>query len=282
MRPGWNPTRRNRNLGTAKRGRGQDNRLVIPCRGPDYAPFWGVLSEFRCVAREVAGRPFRVLVEPTRPGCAHSCTVDDLFEVLRRVPAPDLSGLGLLILRQPKRKEQILSPCWGRLCYHVEIGEHRGPAILLEAIEPSRPVRWSRSLDPQAAAELERLRQDGHVIRTSRHGYRIEASLDSARAVQLYRTLLHEIGHWVDYLRSVERPAAGSPGTWFALREGYWQRPSAEREAFAHRYAGELRRRLASAGHLPFPRLVAEQGMRRDGLRAEDFLIQPGAKPPTP
>ena len=29
-RRGYDPTRRNRNIGTAKAGHGQDNRLVIP------------------------------------------------------------------------------------------------------------------------------------------------------------------------------------------------------------------------------------------------------------
>jgi hypothetical protein len=276
MKPGWNPTRRNRNLGTAKRGHGQDNRLVIPCRGPDYAPFCEVLSGFRAVARAVAGRPFTVLVEPTRPDCAHCCTVDDLFAVLGHVPAGDLDGLGLLVLRQPKRKEQILSPCWGRLRYSAEVGEHRGPAVILEAVEPTRRIRWPRSLGPGQAAELERLRQDGHRIRSTRHGPVIEASLDSSRATQLYRTLPHEVGHWVHYLRNVARPSAVAPGTWPALWERYWQKPTAEREAFAHRYADELRRRLTAAGHIPFPRRFDERGIRRDGLRVEDFLSQPG------
>ncbi|KAF0814961.1 hypothetical protein IGB42_00037 [Andreprevotia sp. IGB-42] len=30
MRAGWNPTRRNRHIGTGAQGHGQDNKLVIP------------------------------------------------------------------------------------------------------------------------------------------------------------------------------------------------------------------------------------------------------------
>ena len=33
MRRGWNPVRRNRNIGTAAPGHGENNRLVIPWRG---------------------------------------------------------------------------------------------------------------------------------------------------------------------------------------------------------------------------------------------------------
>jgi hypothetical protein len=40
QRPGWNPVRRNRNVGTAKQGRGRDNRMVIPSNWHDSRTFW--------------------------------------------------------------------------------------------------------------------------------------------------------------------------------------------------------------------------------------------------
>lgn len=65
MRPGWNPTRRNRNQGTAKRGHGQNNRMVIPCvwrsgRGA-LNPGHGYLLDTAARARSVSdvGRALR-------------------------------------------------------------------------------------------------------------------------------------------------------------------------------------------------------------------------------
>ncbi len=76
-----------------------------------------------------------------------------------------------------------------------------------------------------------------------------------------YRTLLHEIGHQVDYLVSVERPhAALNPDdpafdtTWDTSSDRYWKKSTAEKEAFAHRYAAGLGDRLHREGKLPFPR----------------------------
>jgi len=79
-------------------------------------------------------------------------------------------------------------------------------------------------------------------------------SRDAARATQLYRTLLHEIGHWVDWLNKVERPSERG-GDFEKLNDAYFQRPKNEREAFAHRYADETRERLVRLGIIPFERL---------------------------
>ncbi|MDJ0797430.1 MAG: hypothetical protein QNJ51_11470 [Calothrix sp. MO_167.B12] len=46
--------------------------------------------------------------------------------------------------------------------------------------------------------ELERLREDGHRTATDKRHYLISSTLDSIRNTQLYRTLHHEIGHYVD------------------------------------------------------------------------------------
>jgi hypothetical protein len=274
MRAGWDARRRNRNIGTAARGRGQDNRLVIPCRGPRYEPFWACLTDFRAVTRAVWGKPLTVLVEPTRAGCVHPCTPDDVFALLAHVPARDREGLALVVLRQPKRKEQVLSPCWGRLAYHAEIGEHKGPAIILEAVDLARPrTRWDRSLGPEVSAELDRLRADGHLIRPDRRGYVLEMTLEGARSTQLYRTLPHEVGHWVDYLQRVKRPSRSKPSSaWGPLWDRYHQRPAAEKEGFAHRYADGLGARLRQGRVIPFGRLLDERRLLRDGLRLVDFV----------
>lgn len=268
MRPGWNPTRRNRNLGTAKSGHGQDNRLVVPLPGRGRWPFWSRLGPHATVTRTVWDRPVTFLVEPVRPGSVHACTVDDLCRMLELSPRGDWWFLDRFILRQPKRKEQTLRSAWGRLAYLLEIGPYRGAAVILEAVDLSRPLRWSKSLVPHDAEELERLRADGHRVTTTRHAHLVHSDLSAARATQLYRTLPHEIGHWVDYREKVTQ----AEGCGQDLEDRYFQRPASEREAFAHRYADELGARLRRDGRIPFPRLLDPDSLRRDGLAPKDFL----------
>ena len=189
---------RNRNIGTAKSGHGQNNRLVIPWGRADMRPFWACIGPHITVTRPVHGKPFSVLVEPTRFGSVHACTVDDVFRMLEQVPAVDREGMSLVVLRQPSCKEEVLSSVWGRLAYLLCIGPHESPAVILEAVDPLRPRCWSKSLPPDWATELDRLRQDGHRITTTRHGHLVQSDLAAVRATQLYRTLPHEIGHWRD------------------------------------------------------------------------------------
>ncbi len=172
MHAGWNPGRRNRNIGTAKQGHGQDNRLVIPKGWPDDRVFYEVLRSPVAVRRTVGGSELTFLVEPPRAGSFHACTVDDICRVLDFVPPEHLNGIDLIVLRQPTRKQELLRPVWGRLAHHAVTGRHSGTAIFLEA-QSGAPLSWSTSLDPEDAAELERLRADGHVVTRERRGWRI-------------------------------------------------------------------------------------------------------------
>lgn len=253
MRPGWNPTRRNRNIGTSKQGRGRNNRFVIPERGR-FVQYWENLTSFTKVSRKVRRKDVTFLVEPARRDCAHACTVDDIVEILGYIPADDLTGLDLIILRQPKRKEELLDFVWGRLLFCVKIGRHEGPAIMLEAVTTGRKIRWGRDLRPDEVRELDRLREDGHEIETTKRSYVIKPTLDSVRSTQLYRTLPHEVGHWVDWLETVDRPSQKNPALWDVIEERYWQVPYADREAFAHRYADEFRAELRGTNKIPFER----------------------------
>src|SRR5215831_16068167 len=122
MRSGWNPTRRNRNIGTARSGHGQDNRLVIPSSRRDDRPFWSRLGPHTAVTRTVWGTPVTFLVEPVRESSVHACTVDDLCRLLESVRARAWgASVALFLLRQPKRKEQTLQSVWGRLAYGIEV-----------------------------------------------------------------------------------------------------------------------------------------------------------------
>jgi hypothetical protein len=270
MRSGWNPTRRNRNIGTARSGHGEDNRLVIPSSRRDPRPFWSRLGPHTTVTRTFWGHSVSILVEPVREGSVHACTVDDLCHLLESLPT-DWYWIRLFILRQPKRKEETLRSTWGRLAYGMTVGPHYGPAVILEAQDLSRPRRWPKSLIPDDVAELERLRADGHRIITTKRAHIIPADLAACRATQLYRTVLHEIGHWVDYKEKVIMASDGTESTEDERETRYFQRSVAEREAFAHRYADDLSARLRRSGAIPFERLFDPASLRRDGLEPRDF-----------
>ena len=256
MRAGWNPARRNRHVGTQAHGHGADNRMTIPESRHELRCFYERLDTCVVVERRIADRKLAFLVEPTRPGWFHPCTVDDVCHVLSHLAPADLASVDLVVLRQPTRKQRVLSPVWGRAVFAFESGGHRGAAVVLEA-QDNAPIAWSRSLSPDQVRELERLREDGHEIRRSKRGFEIVTTPGSLRNTLLHRSLLHEVGHLVDHARSTAAPWAS--------------RTSLSKEDFAHRYAAETLAMLRQAGVAPFPRLFDAQGMRGSGLAPEWF-----------
>jgi len=191
-------------------------------------------------------------VEETRQDCIHACTVAVIVRVLNLVPPQDYARLAALILRQPKRKEEILQPVWGRMGYWAElvdpkVGLVSGRVVVLEAVRREGMRRIWKGPTPAEAAELARLAEDGHLIMTERGQVRVESTVKASRNTQLYRTLPHEIGHLIDTGKG----------------------PHQEKEAFAHRYADEFRARCAASGHIPFMRI---ESWEEDGLRSCDFV----------
>ena len=274
MSAGRNPTRRNRNIGTAKRGHGKDNRLTIP-RKSSAPVFFEDVGDHRVIRRRIGEQDVGFVVERTREDCIHCCTVDDIAHLLAAVPNKDWSGIEIVFLRQPTRKQQVLSNVWGRLIYFAEIAGLEGAMIVLEALDLSKPRKWSRSLGPDDTAELDRLRQAGHRIEATRRRMLIHSSLESARATQLYHTILHEIGHWVDFKRSVEGPidrGERADEDYGALCDRYWARPGQEKEAFAHRYADETAAALRRKGIIPFDRKIDLDLLAAENLAVNDFL----------
>jgi hypothetical protein len=274
MRAGFNPTRRNRNIGTAKQGHGRDNRMVVPkvaTRGRNWSE---ELNPHQLVQRVVLGRELTFIVEELRPPCVHACTIKDICRVLANVPLADWADLDTFVLRQSTRKQWLLHPAWGRMFYWADLGlpgrraTAFGPAVILEAVDCSGKFEWPADLDPDDLAELERLRSDGHCVSHVGRRFVFSMSPEAVRAMQLYRTMLHEIGHWVDYLDKVKRSADLGAGDHAQLSEAYFQRPRKEREAFAHRYATMTRERLEKSGVLPFDPLFDVEELSRD--MAED------------
>jgi len=199
------------------------------------------------------------IIEELSANCVHSCTVDDVATILSSIPASNWAGIETIIFRQPTRRQATLNSVWGRVSYDGAVFNTRnqvvasGPMIFLDAVDKDMRIRRSTSLGPLDQAELDRLREDGHTIERVGRTYVVEVTPESARNTQLYRTLLHEVGHWYDWLRNVEEPCRrGEP--YHELEDRYFARPTAEREAFAHRYADNLRKRLMDTGRIPSSR----------------------------
>lgn len=264
MRSGYNSTRRNRNIGTVKQGHGQNNKMVVPQSWHTDRLTQQTIGKFRKVERCFAGRRLVFFVEETSGGCTHACSVSDVCEIFKNIPFANWAGLETIVFRQPSKKQRILNPVWGRMYYFATIGRQtgkylaEGPAIFLEAQPISDKIVWPTSLAPELKEELQRLEKDGHEVSRVGRKYTIQTSEKSVRQTQLFRTVIHEVGHWVDYLEKVERPGREDITTYDALQDRYFSRPRQEREAFAHRYADELSEKLKKFGLIPFDRIEDE------------------------
>lgn len=259
MRPGWNPTRRNKHVGTKAHGHGSDNAFVIPESWHEANCYFEKLSSYVLVTRTIGARELRFFVEPTRPDWFYPCSVDDICALLSHCSAEVLSAFDFIVLRQPTRKQTILAPVWGRAIFTFDIDQHSGAAIVIEA-QSVVPIVWQRrSIDPERARELERLRGDGHSVRDTRRGLEIGVTASSMRNTVLYRTLLHELGHHVDYKRSTG--------------EQWRSKTRTVKEDFAHRYAQELHTQLSHDGHVPFAPIVDEACLLQSGLSRQWFCL---------
>lgn len=257
MRTGYDATRRNRNQGTRARGHGQDNRMQIPT--PGRGTWWEAVGTCTVERLPVHGRQVTFIVEETHPDYRHSCNVRDISRLLQLLPAMDLEDLTTFVFRQPTRKQQILAPNWGRLAHSAQLTLNgnppvmMGPTIFLDAQLLHASFEWGKNLALEYQAELARLREDGHRIVERKRDWLIRSNEQATRSTQLFRTLLHEVGHWVDFLEKVERPSRENLDTYDVLFDRFHARPRSEREAFAHRYATEVANRLRNAGLIPFP-----------------------------
>lgn len=250
----YNPTRRNRNIGTAKQGYGQNNKLTIPEPCGVLKSFYERLTDYQKIKSLINGYEFIFVIEKTRIGSLHSCSVADIETIIEQIPKEDYGELKLIILRQPKRKEEILAPTWGRLIYSYEFEKDYYPAIILDAVDFTRKFKWKNNLSIDDQKELERLIEDGHKIENDGRYLIAEYELKNVRNTQLYRTLPHEFGHYVQYLDFVERPASADEDyeVWEARQYKYFEIPKAEKEKFAHRYAYNLKTELIRRKIIPF------------------------------
>lgn len=300
----FNPSRRNRNIGTAKQGHGQNNKLVVPYPAVEMKHFVERLGEYKTVKKVINGHAFKFVIETTRKNSFHACTIEDIEQILLHIPREDYGELELIILRQPKRKEENLKPVWGRLIYSYEFENDFFPAVIVEAADHNRTFKWSKKLDVDDQKELQRLKDDGHKFETGKRFHEAPFEIENIRATQLYRTIPHEFGHYVHYLEVVIRPLSklkaqldlldkqtdeGAPSEphplmdqWSevftqyhdeidTLEDHYHSIPSAEKEVFAHTYADKFKVKITAKKIIPFDRILNEDELIKNGLSVTDF-----------
>jgi len=227
----YNPIRRNKNIGTSKQGYkiNNNNKLSIPIRY-DLKMFFEKIDKCITVNRTINGHDFLFIVEKTKKDYKHACSIDDIQNIIEHIPKEDYGILKLIVLRQPKKKEEIISPVWGR--WVPFFGKEREPAIILEALNYKNNVlKWSKKLSPEGQKEIDRLITDGHKIINDGRNYLIHYDLNSVRNTQLFRTIPHEFGHHVHYFNFID--SKGSDDQWYSV-------PKFEKEKFAHSYAEKI------------------------------------------
>lgn len=254
-----NNTRRNRNIGTAKQVYGQNNKMVIPLPlyKNDIRSYYERLGSYRKMTHIINGHEFIFIIEETSQNYEHACTVEDVAYLLQFVPIEDYGDMKYIIFRQPKKKEVKLGSVWGRLIYSFEFEGDYYPAIILESfLEGDKLIRKKKlSLDDRK--EFIRLQKDGFDFVEERRFYWANLTKENVRNTQLYRTLLHEFGHYVHYLNIVKRPEKDDETfeEWERRTDFYHDSiPSSEKEVFAHSYADKLREKLMIEGVIPFDR----------------------------
>ncbi|MET3537897.1 hypothetical protein [Chryseobacterium limigenitum] len=250
----FNPTRRNRNIGTENQGFGQNNKLKIPTPYGTLLSFYERIEKYQKEIRVINNHEFLFVVEETRENSMHSCSVNDLVKIIQHIPSEDYGDLKFIILRQSKRKEEIISSVWGRLVYSYEFENEYFPAIILDTIDLNKKIIWPRKQSIEDQKEFERLKQDGHIFNENKREFFADLKSEPSRNTQLYRTLLHEFGHYVHYLEVVDRP--GNENEEYDLKEArndfYFSLPKVEKEKFAHKYADTLKAKLIQEKIIPF------------------------------
>jgi hypothetical protein len=166
------------------------------------------------------------VIEKTTKGYHHPCTIPEIVSLIEKLPPKDMKGLVFVVFHQPTRKEETLSPRWAAFNPEYSFGEIAGPSIFLEAINPSKQLKWKTSLTPEDQRELEFLQLEDHKITHEKKQILISMDIPSVKNTQLQRSFLHELGHYVDYKEN--------PDT-------FSRKTKSQKESFAHKYFLETR-----------------------------------------
>ncbi|MEM6890148.1 MAG: hypothetical protein AAF636_18735 [Pseudomonadota bacterium] len=252
----WRPERRNRNIGTKSSGYSKSNDMRIPESWLDKygncSLFWSRVE--LDYVQEVSIGNFRVKILYDKPheGCSYGCSPADAVKLLNLVAGSVPAMPDIIAFRQPTRKQRQQSPVWGRFLYLAEFGKYEGTAIVLESQELGASLKRCKNMTLEDRAEYDRLRDDGHsFVETKRH-YEAFLTEEGIRNTKLYRTLLHELGHFVEYYQKVLFKETALDPDQDVAEELYFSGPTSEREVFAHRFAGNISRSLIADGKIPF------------------------------
>ncbi|MBR9852935.1 MAG: hypothetical protein GYB27_26755 [Rhodobacteraceae bacterium] len=218
----------------------------------NYSAYYERLETPRVESVTVGECEMKFLYETPREGFSYGCSPTDAVKLLtmisKFVPAlPDI-----VAFRQPTRKQHQQNPVWGRFLYFAEFSEHYGTAIVLEAKKLGESLKWAKRMTLEDRAEYERLLRDGHIFVETKRFQVAELTEEAVRNTIIYRTLLHELGHLADYHQKVLDIRTALDPDHDVARSLYFSRLTSEREAFAHRFAEELRETLLESGAIPF------------------------------
>jgi len=268
-----NPIRRNRNIGTAKSGYSQNNKLVIPSKWIDFRVFWERLNSPVIYPIKIQGHELTMLIEAPKEGYVHASTPSDIIEILNLIPRYHLEEIEIIVLRQPKKKEEILKSVWGRFVYYADLGRYSGAGIYIESVKVDSVLKWGNSITPFDKKELLALESDGHKIKQVKRGYEIHTTPHTVRNTQLFRTLPHEIGHAIDYLKNSIDPAveAESEEESDYISRVFDAKPSLDKEEYANRYAKEFYSKWSVEKKLPFNKIYDEEHLKSIGLNPKWF-----------
>lgn len=250
-----NPTRRNRNIGTAKAGHGQANRMKVPVSRVDRhgndTSFYERINPDYVGHYKIGEHKITALYEKPRDGWSYGCSPSDVLFIYSTIENEIGNIPELLVFRQPTRKQANLHPVWGRLEYLSFIGGFVEPAIYLEAAKLGNQ-NWLKPTSLEHREEHERLIVDGHNFTEHERHLSSFFTEENIRNTLLYRTLLHELGHWHEYYSILDKMGTISEQDLDYELDHYHAKPAIEREQYAHQFAAKWAARLRASGTIPF------------------------------
>lgn len=269
---GWNPTRRNKNIGTKKSGYSQNNQLNIPQRRNDYREFWDDLVSPVIIPLTINEHDIKIYIEPVRGGYIHACTPQDIEAILKLIPTEHLENIEVFVLRQPKVKDERISSVWGRFSYCSALDDSYSNGVYIESTKINMELKWDKKLSVFSMKEFNLLKRDGHKIETTKRHHIIKTTPATIRNTQLFRTLPHEIGHSVDYDKNCNTPYFEAYDKYDNFDEAEYienvfsSKTTLDKEEAANRYAREFYDKYFKLGELPFKQIYNEELLKKSGL----------------
>lgn len=193
----YNAVKRNRNIGTKKSGFKKQSNYKIPDK---------FLSESYSKADKsqvfVHNRPITFYIDKLKNGYDHACTIEEVISVLNQLPAEDVCGIKNIYFHQPSRKKEIFTPMWGSLRYYA--GPNFSPIIIINAQKIPFVYKSNLEVIPFWKDELEFLKKNCESYTLTKRKHILVFQKEHIKQIQLYRTVPHEIGHWVDFKMGME------------------------------------------------------------------------------